>query len=71
MVGWYRLGGQDCAEEGRRMTKYKGDMIEPIPDTPEGMAWAITWAPRKREWPYLERFREPDEPDEPDEDAAE
>ena len=53
------------------MTKYKGDMIEPIPDTPEGMAWAITWAPRKREWPYLERFREPDEPDEPDEDAAE
>ena len=30
------------------MTKYKGDQIEPIPDTAEGVAWAITREPRKR-----------------------
>ena len=42
------------------MTKYKGDRIEPIPDTPEGVAWAITQEPPKREWRYLERFQEPD-----------
>ena len=46
------------------MTKYKGDMIEPIPDTPEDVAWAITREPPKQEWRYLEKFREPDEEDE-------
>ena len=46
------------------MTKYKGDEIEPIPDTPEGVAWAITREPPKREWRYLERFQEPDDEDE-------
>ena len=46
------------------MTKYKGDRIEPIPDTPEGVARAITQEPPKREWRYLERFREPDDEDE-------
>ena len=46
------------------MTKYKGDEIEPIPDTPEGVAWAITRQPPKREWRYLEKFREPVDEDE-------
>lgn len=43
------------------MTKYKGDRIEPIPDTVEGVAWAITREPPKREWCYLERIRELDD----------
>ena len=43
------------------MTKYKGDRIDPIPDTPKGVAWAIMREPPKREWRYLERFRESDD----------
>ena len=46
------------------MTKYKGDRIEPIPATPEDVAWAITRKPPKREWRYLERFQEAEDEDE-------
>ena len=36
----------------------KNEMPEPIPDTPENIAWAAMQGPPKKEWRYLEKENE-------------
>ncbi len=40
------------------MTEKKGNLVQPIPDTPENVARLIMQGPPKKDWDYLKRLKD-------------